>query len=95
MLSQQVEAHLLHRANIVYHGIIGGRSEQAIGIVSLVKNSVLKTWFMVQIELHSTPDICFHRVVPHASVAFYRVLAEANLQIIERRTLRAPGVHFS
>ena len=92
MLSEHVEAQLLHGDDIEYKRFIAGGGVQAVRPVTLIQHACLKIRTVVQKNPPQPLPVCLHIAFSHGKIAFHPVLFCLHRQMIEERILRRPGM---
>ena len=91
VLAQHVEAAALHRFDVMYHRLVRGRREKPVRVIALIEQTVVEEGDVVQAE-HLMAVVLDIRELAHGKIALHMVLAAGDVQRVEIRIVRRPGV---
>ena len=91
VLAQHIEAHPLHRLDVVDHGLIGGRCEHAVRPVALIQHAGMEVRRVVELQARHALTVHAHGELAHGKIAFHAVLPRKDRQIIQIGIFRRPG----
>ena len=90
MLSEHIEAHILHGLYIGNHGFVRGCGIKAVRPVALIQHAVVKIRLIVQEKplyaVFVLPKLC----LAHAEVALDHILAHLYAEAVKVRVFRRP-----
>ena len=90
MLSEHIEAHILHDLYIGNHGFVRGRGIKAVRPVTLIQHAVVKIRLIVQEKplyaIFVLPKLC----LAHTEVALDHILAHLHAEAVKVRVFRRP-----
>lgn len=82
MLPDHIKPQILHLLDIINHRFITRWCIQAVRPVSLIQNSFLKIWFVVQKDSRNSVFVILHFYLTHGKITLYRIIPHLYMHII-------------
>ena len=82
MLPDHIKPQILHLLDIIDHRFITRWCIQAVRPVSLIQNSFLKIWFVVQKDSRDSVFVILHFYLTHGKITLYRIIPHLYMHIV-------------